>query len=505
MSFYQSEVRVDMRRGTADRGADNGLLSYASPPSRERILASGGPIGQQLLMLFFLLSVSFAGGVLNRLRGAALGLPSGELSLLSNRDDHIAPAPANLGKSDGAESSPAAVLAQVVVHGILGRLVVFSLPLAGASMVAARRSDWSNNVYKRGLFGLVVALLTWTSLWVSWDQYDAVGRVSDCVALDRGVFDWLIGHCQRSWDDSAHFGRRWAHDICGLSWRGLGLFEDFSSWFSPFSFHPADHTFNPVFLFPDSTVGPVQTAPLGLVFFHAGFGWELAFSGAFMGFAYELGWRMNSDVDGLERGTNMGEVFWGAWVWFVSLLSILAYRSSPVNPIQGTTKRQQVVLHVVFGWLTLLFFVSSIWYGVEVHQKDMRDRDASLIGMVIAAVTLLLSQAVLVFRTWRYRRTMQAPLGDDRSSVGTTLFDIQDDTDGFRDGDNDTAYDQTSLAALSFPRRTLWNRVRDTLMPTSVFAGQTWPWIGVLLVLRPLILLVNVWLVVLTVCVVALR
>lgn len=120
----------------------------------------------------------------------------------------------------------------------------------------------------------VLAGILFGVMWVfGWGSYTDLGRNELGYLDDVECMDWLVGREQEDWG----FISRWVRDAAGLMLRGMMI-----------------------------------TAPAGLLTLNGDF----VFSGAGMLLCYELAYHIPSKIKGLNRGPELGEALFGAWVFY---------------------------------------------------------------------------------------------------------------------------------------------------------------------------------------------
>lgn len=210
---------------------------------------------------------------------------------------------------------------------------------------------------------------------VGWGCYFAVGENPDAYKSRVGAYDWLIGHADEGW----HHWRLWSRDIVGMSLRGL-------TW----------------------------TAPTGLLLLLYGYGWVPFLNGIMMGPVYWVCQAVPITNPDFASGTPLAEFVWGCWIFLsfiVPMLSLHRARSlekstvSEMHTPLAFTPRVSAVFHAGLAVLDTIFILSAVSYYLVERADEalddpstLRNRQQTLIGLVVSTVTVLLLHSVVVRR-----------------------------------------------------------------------------------------------------------
>lgn len=247
---------------------------------------------------------------------------------------------------------------------------------------------------------LVVAVMTWFSLYVGWGTYMMIGTVPTNYNSRSGIFDWLLGRQEVNWT----FDPRFVREYSGMSLRGL-----------------------------------VWTAPQGYVLQQLGFGWEYSLSGSLMGIFYYVGTKTNLTMIKsaafhrvLDEGIPCSEVYWGWWIWFVLFMCSLAQVVRRVR-VWVYCRNQRLGFEPFSKWeiikyeslnrslfrgayeIFMTFFNVLLWCSLSFYslvvQKDQRNKGQTFFGLFTAILLLTFTQGwvwSVAYQSWQTRRRTKA-------------------------------------------------------------------------------------------------
>lgn len=163
-------------------------------------------------------------------------------------------------------------------------------------------------------------------------------------------------------------------------------------------------------------------------------GLSVMLSGLCMGLMYELGWDTPSSVPNFSTGTELGELYWGTWSWWMLMLPLVTYvrghtqldkgSCSPTwstyGSLQEMDEREPVLedrerpklrfwtwkddmRKVSFACLLVftmvLFLGAAVTYG-RLKQSDSTNKNQSWIGICQAFGSVVILHSLSSFVTW---------------------------------------------------------------------------------------------------------
>jgi len=242
---------------------------------------------------------------------------------------------------------------QVFLLNIVHRLI-FAVPTGLMVGIVCRESKFSDPFYLRRTFmSISIMIAMYFSFFVDDSIYSYIGRGPYTTVL--GIFDWLIGHPCSNWD----FEQRWPMAIVGMTLRGL-----------------------------------VQTVPSGMILFCFGYGVEFLLCGILMGVIYEAAWLLPSNYADIVQGVALGELLWGAFIWFVLILTFLTHRDRPVDSPFSKAILIRILTYISLAIFDLFFIGACVGYSFITDSAIPILRNSNFIGILACTAIFVCVQIV---------------------------------------------------------------------------------------------------------------
>ena len=229
--------------------------------------------------------------------------------------------------------------------------------------------------------GLVVSVLTASSLFIAWETY-----LPGTGHMENGAFDFLFGHKLNN--SSGYYFPR---ELAGISMWGL-----------------------------------VLTFPTGYILYSLDFGPTYAISGSIIGFTFYISQRARVSLGTLScEGEKCAYYMWGFLVWFVLLILSINRLCKTIRFV--VKKSKQPIILRCYQWVcyskiyvavfeffaflfTLLLLASLSFYALV---SDSRDRKGqTFFGLLVNILGLVITQSYRTgkcVQAWLHKRRSKAP------------------------------------------------------------------------------------------------